>query len=93
MKTDDVVRMIDEMKQRFFKVKEDESKYKFSRNWYVADIRDEDYYAVREWCIEHFGPEDKFPSAWSRWQHRYEHQIFIRDQEDYVIFVLRWGKA
>ena len=66
------------------------SKYKFSRNWYIAEFNDVDYNAVREWCAEQFGPEDKFPNAWSRWQHRYEHQIFFRDEKDYVLFVLRW---
>jgi hypothetical protein len=68
-----------------------QSKYKFSRKWYIADISDADYHDVRAWCTEQFGPEDKFPNAWSRWQHRYEHQIFIRDAKDYNWFVLRWG--
>ena len=66
-------------------------KYKFSRKWYIADISDADYHDVRAWCTEQFGPEDKFPNAWSRWQHRYEHQIFLRDEKDYNWFVLRWG--
>jgi hypothetical protein len=68
-----------------------QSKYKFSRNWYIADISEADYHNVRAWCTEHFGPEDKFPNSWSRWQHRYEHQIFLRDEQDYILFVLKWG--
>ena len=68
-----------------------EPKYKFSRDWYIAEISTNDYDEVRAWCTEQFGPEDKFPNAWSRWQHRYEHQIFLRDEKDYNWFVLRWG--
>jgi len=83
MKTNDINRM--------FKVLDPVSKYRFSRNWYVADFNDKDYFNVREWCEEQFGPEDKFPNAWSRWQHRYEHQIFMRDEKDYHWFMLRWG--
>ena len=66
-------------------------KYKFSRKWYVADFHAQNYDDVRQWCKEQFGPEPKFPDAWSRWQHRYEHQIFFRDEKDYVLFLLRWG--
>ena len=83
MKSNDISRM--------FKLQVPESKYKFSRDWYVADFPDRDYMAVREWCVEMFGEEDKFPNAWSRWQHRYEHQIFFRDSKDYEWFMLRWS--
>jgi hypothetical protein len=68
-----------------------QSKYQFSRKWYIADISDADYHNVRAWCKEQFGPEDTFPNAWSRWQHRYEHQIHLRDEQDYILFVLKWG--
>ena len=66
-------------------------KYNFSRDWYKANINDRDYDDVRAWCTEHFGPEDKFPNAWSRWQHRFEHVVYIRDAKDYNWFILRWG--
>lgn len=66
-------------------------KYQFSRNWLVAEFDTEYYHEVRDWCIEHFGLEDRFPNAWSRWQHRYEDRIFFRDQKDYQWFLLRWG--
>ncbi len=66
-------------------------KYQFSRRWYVADFDTTYYDEVRAWCTEQFGPEDKFPSAWSRWQHRYEDQVYIRDERDYQWFILRWG--
>lgn len=68
------------------------AKLYFGRNWFVAEINDADYEDVRAWCKEQFGPEDKFPSAWSRWQHRYEHQIHFRDEKDYNWFVLRFGQ-
>lgn len=67
------------------------SKYKFSRDWYVADFDSANYEAVRAWCTEQFGPEDRFPNAWSRWQHRYEDQIHIRDEKDYMMFMLKWS--
>ncbi len=67
------------------------SKYKFSRNWYVADFDTANYDEVRTWCKKQFGEEDKFPTAWSRWQHRHEDQIYFRDERDYNWFILRWG--
>jgi hypothetical protein len=66
-------------------------KYQFSRNWFIADFDPEYYNDVRDWCREHFGSEDQFPNAWSRWQHRYEDRIYFRDAKDYNWFVLRWG--
>ncbi len=83
MKANDISRM--------FKLVDPTSKYKFSRNWYIADFDDANYKEVRAWCTEQFGPEPKFPDAWSRWQHRYAHQIHFRDEKDYNWFVLRWG--
>lgn len=83
MKANDISRM--------YKLDNPMPKYNFSRKWFVVDFSDRDYMAVREWCVEMFGPEDKFPNAWSRWQHRYEHRIFLRDEKDYNWFVLRWG--
>lgn len=67
-------------------------KYKFSRRWYQAEFNTEFYFEVDEWCAEHFGPHPKRPDAWSRWWHKFENSILIRDQEDYVMFILRWGK-
>ncbi len=67
-------------------------KYQFSRaKWYTADFNYKDYDEVRAWCTHHFGKEDTFPNAWSRWQHRYEDRIFFRDEKDYMMFVLRWS--
>jgi hypothetical protein len=67
-------------------------KYKFSRaKWYEASFID-DYDDVRQWCIEHFGPHPRKPDAWSRWNHKYEYKILFRDEDDYILFVLKWGK-
>jgi hypothetical protein len=67
-----------------------ESKYKFSRaNWYQAEFKPEDYHAVDAWCSQQFGPHPPRPDAWSRWWHKFEYSI--RDQDDYMMFVLRWG--
>jgi hypothetical protein len=67
-------------------------KYKFSRaKWYVAEFDDKYYFEVEEWCAEQFGPHPRHPDAWSRWHHTYSQKIHFRDQEDYIMFVLRWG--
>jgi hypothetical protein len=66
-------------------------KYQFSREWYEADFDTAYYGEVIAWCKEQFGPHDKNPDAWSRWNHRYEGKILFRDQKDYNWFVMRWG--
>lgn len=97
MKPGDIIRIIEELKEGLTRERNNrpvpETKYKFSRNWYIVEFDTADYYAVREWCKEQFGPEDQFPNAWSRWQHRYEDRIFIRDEQDYFLFIMRWGKG
>jgi hypothetical protein len=67
------------------------SKYKFSREWLVAEFDYRKYDEVRMWCREYFGPEPRYPDAWTRWEHRYENKIHFRDQADYILFVLRWS--
>ena len=66
-------------------------KYKFARDWYVAEFDIKDYTDVVHWCREQFGPHPKSPDAWSRWVHRYEDKIHFRDERDYIWFVLRWS--
>jgi hypothetical protein len=69
-----------------------ETKYKFSRTkWYEADYDWIHYGEVNTWCKEQFGPHDKNPDAWSRWDHKYEGRIYFRDEKDYVLFMLRWA--
>lgn len=69
-----------------------EPKYKFSRaKWYQADYDWQHYDEVVAWCTQQFGPHPKQQDAWSRWDHRYEGRIYFRDEEDYLMFVLRWG--
>jgi hypothetical protein len=66
-------------------------KYDFSREWFKANFDYKDYDEVSAWCTEMFGRHPKHPDAWSRWVHTYEDQIFFRDQQDYILFVLRWS--
>jgi hypothetical protein len=69
-----------------------QSKYKFSRKWYVAVYNDNYYHEVVEWCTQHCGPHPNQSDAWSRWVHKYKDAIHFRDQEDYIMFKLRWGE-
>ena len=71
----------------------DQSKYKFSRKWHVAEFDLKDYDAVLEWCAEQFGPHPQNPDAWSRWyfQSVWGETIHFRDDRDYVLFILRWA--
>jgi hypothetical protein len=67
-------------------------KYQFSRaNWFKANFDHRKYNEVQEWCTDNFGPQPRFPDAWSRWVHTYEDQIFFRDSKDYEWFMLRWS--
>lgn len=68
-----------------------EPKYKFSRNWYVAEYDWVHQYEVLEWCRQQFGPHPKNPDAWSRWVNKYSEKIHFRDAKDYEWFMLRWG--
>jgi hypothetical protein len=53
-----------------------ENPYKFSR---------------AKW-YETFGAEPKNPDAWSRWYFNVNRTFRFRDEQDYMWFVLRWGK-
>lgn len=66
-------------------------KYKFSRDWYVAEFNVKDFTDVVHWCREQFGPHPRHPDAWSRWKHTYENKIHFRDEQDYMWFLLRWS--
>ena len=72
-----------------------EAKYKFSRaKWYTASYNGHEFVDVHSWCIEQFGPPDRCPDAWSRWGFSVElwlTDIYFRDEEDYVLFLLRWS--
>jgi hypothetical protein len=69
------------------------SKYKFSRDWYVAsyakNITDHE---VATWCTENFGCTPKHPDAWTRWTYGSSYKtIRFRDEQDYMWFLLRWS--
>jgi len=68
-----------------------EKKYKFSRaNWYEAKLPKDGQVAFI-WCIEQFGPEPKYPDAWSRWYFNVNRTFRFRDSKDYEWFMLRWS--
>jgi hypothetical protein len=68
-----------------------EPKYKFSRDWYVAEFDWRKSSEVNEWCAQQFGPHPKNPDAWSRWQRIYDERVHFRDAKDYEWFLLKWG--
>ena len=66
------------------------SKYQFSRaRWYEAKLP-RDRQGAFNWCVKNFGPEPKYPDAWSRWYFNVERTFRFRDEKDYVFFMLRW---
>jgi hypothetical protein len=71
------------------------SKYNFSRaKWYEAEWECSDWKnngAMLEWCEQQFGAHPKNPDAWSRWYLFRSGCIRFRDEQDYVLFVLRWS--
>ena len=68
-----------------------EPKYKFSREWYVAEYDWVHQSEVLEWCKQQFGPHPQNPDAWSRWKNHFSERIHFRDEKDYQWFLLRWG--
>ena len=75
----------------FWNKPEKVNKYKFSRKWHVAEFDWVHHAEVLEWCTQQFGPHPRNPDAWSRWQNKYSEKIHLRDEQDYVLFVLRWS--
>lgn len=69
-----------------------EPKYQFSRaQWYEAVFNINNYTDVVHWCTEQFGPHPRNPDAWCRWNHKYEDRIYFRDEQDYILFQLKWS--
>ena len=97
MKPGDIIKIIDQLAKEIAQAQpiiiQPKSKYKFSRsNWYVAEFNERYYWEVEEWCSQQFGPHPRHPDAWSRWFHKYENKIHFRDEQDYIWFILKWGK-
>jgi len=108
MKKEDIVTLINNLSKRIAKIQPMlvapyipnfkitimlEPKYKFSRaKWYQANFDTINYHEVEQWCTEQFGPHPKQPDAWSRWWHKFEDSILFRDEQDYFLFVLKWGR-
>ena len=96
MKQDDLIRMIDEIAQGMAKQVaasrlETPSKYQFSRKWYKADFYYTDCENIADWCGQQFGPSPVKHDAWSRWWHNGQDRVFFRDEQDYLLFLLRWS--
>ena len=72
--------------------KRSKPKYTFSRaKWYTCWVKIAQHEDVIDWCTEHFGKAPKHPDAWCRW---YECSMFVirfRDEDDAIMFKLRWG--
>lgn len=66
------------------------TKYNFSREWYEAEFDWSDRKEVIEWCTQQFGPQPQQPDAWTRWYSRLASLVFFRDEQDYMLFLLRW---
>ena len=67
-------------------------KYKFSRaKWHMAKFNWDNFEEVYKWCTQQFGPHPNKPDAWSRWKVNYGAEIQLRDEKDYIMFVLRWS--
>ncbi len=102
MKQGDIIRIINEIAEgmtrrvaheRVTRLRmQSPSKYSFSRNWYQAHFDSQYYFEVDAWCEQQFGAHPRHPDAWSRWWHKFEDSILFRDKEDYMMFVLRWGR-
>lgn len=74
-------------------IKKFHEKYKFSRaKWYDAEFDGDNFYEVIEWTEERFGKIPKNVDAWTRWYRVGTHMLRFRDEKDYIMFVLRWGK-
>lgn len=74
-----------------------ESKYKFSRVWHEVGLPFSGLENGFEnnprllWCTEQFGPRPDRPDAWCRW-YVWGLTIRFRDQQDYMLYLLRWGR-
>lgn len=65
----------------------------FSRKWFSAKSRGEILALdqVQSWCVDTFGPQPVCPDAWCRWYHYSTRTWRFRDEEDYVLFSLKWS--
>jgi hypothetical protein len=67
------------------------NKYKFSRNWHTVDFSINKHQEILKWCKEQFGPHPVIPDAWCRWHNSRSQTIHFRDEQDYMLFLLRWA--
>lgn len=67
-------------------------RYKFSRKWYIGEVKSIiDKTVVLEWCENFFGSHPKNPDAWCRWYRYSTSKFYFRDEKDYTLFLLRWS--
>ena len=67
-------------------------RYKFSRQWHIGRVSyDQNGDEVFKWCEGTFGSSPKNPDAWCRWYRYSGKQFYFRDEQDFVLFMLRWS--
>lgn len=62
----------------------------FTRTWYKADFYYADFEIITSWCTQQFGGAPTNSDAWSRWWHNGQDRVFFRDEQDYILYILRW---
>jgi hypothetical protein len=95
MKSNDIIEIIDNLAQSLDAGRpkmETQSKYQFSRaKWYESKLP-RDGQAAFAWCTEQFGPEPTYTDAWTRWYFNVDRTFRFRDEQDYLLFLLRWAQ-
>lgn len=67
-----------------------ESNYNFRQERYTACFEWREYRQVIEWCTEQFGSRTEEVDVLTRWYSNYFNTVFFRDEQDYILFLLRW---
>lgn len=66
-------------------------RYKFSRKWHIGEVNpSQNGDNVYKWCKENFGSPPKNPDAWCRWYRYSSRKFYFRDEQDMLLFTLRW---
>ncbi len=66
-------------------------KYKFSRaKWYYGHFAWKDGLDAINWCEMTYGIRPRYNDAWTRWSVHGLSQIRFRDEDDAIMFRLRW---
>lgn len=51
------------------------------------------FHKMTDWCTKNFGPleKDMIKASCSRWQINFPRSVFLRDEDDVILFKLRFG--